>query len=96
MRLIKISSSLFYERKGAIIGQAGETEMQYTVFIRKAPDGFYIASCPLIPEAHAQGKTYEECVANIKEVLELCLEFRRERGEEIPEEIGTKQVTVAI
>jgi len=70
--------------------------MQYTVFIRKAPDGFYIASCPLIPEAHAQGKTYEECVANIKEVLELCLEFRRERGEEIPEEIGTKQVTVAI
>ncbi len=70
--------------------------MQYTIFIRKAPDGFYIASCPLIPEAHAQGETYEECVANIKEVLELCLEFRKERGEEIPEEIGTKQVTVAI
>ncbi len=45
--------------------------MQYTIFIRKAPDGFYIASCPLIPEAQAQGETYEECVANIKEVLEL-------------------------
>ena len=70
--------------------------MQYTIFIRKAPDGFYIASCPLIPEAHAQGETDEECVANIKEVLELCLEFRREHGEEIPEEIDAKQVTVAI
>jgi len=70
--------------------------MQYTAMIRKAPDGFYIASCPLIPEAHAQGETYEECLANIKEVLELCLEYRRERSEEIPEEIGTKQVTVAI
>ena len=70
--------------------------MQYTIFIRKAPDGFYIASCPLIPEAQAQGETYEECVANIKEVLELCLGFRKEHGEEIPEEIGARQVTVAI
>jgi predicted RNase H-like HicB family nuclease len=28
-------------------------------------------------------------LANIKEVLELCLEYRKECGEEIPEEIGT-------
>jgi len=45
--------------------------MEYTVIMRKAPDGFYIASCPLIQEAQAQGETYEECLANIKEVLEL-------------------------
>jgi len=70
--------------------------MKYTVVIRKAPDGFYIASCPVIPEAHAQGETYEECVANIKEALELCLECRKERGEEIPQEIDTRQITVAI
>ncbi len=57
--------------------------MEYTVVIRKAPDGFYIGSCPLIPEAHAQGETNEECVANTKEVLELCLEYRQKRGEEI-------------
>ncbi len=70
--------------------------MEYTVVIRKAPDGFYIASCPLIPEAHAQGESYEECLANAKEVLELCLEYRRERGEEIPDEIGTNKVTIAV
>ncbi|MBI2848452.1 MAG: type II toxin-antitoxin system HicB family antitoxin [Chloroflexi bacterium] len=70
--------------------------MEYTVLIRKAPDGFYLASCPLIPEAHAQGETYEECLASIREVLELCLEYRKERGEEIPEEIGARQITVAI
>ena len=52
--------------------------MEYTVVIRKAPDGFYIAGCPLIPEAHAQGVTYEECMTNIKEVLELCLDYREE------------------
>jgi len=70
--------------------------MQYTILIRKAPDGFYIASCPLIPEAHAQGEAYGECLANIKEVLGLCLEYRKQRGEEIPEEIGAKRITVAI
>ena len=70
--------------------------MEYTVVVRKAPDGFYIANCPLITEARAQGKTYEECLANIKEVLELCLEYRREHDEEIPEEIGTSLVAVAV
>jgi len=70
--------------------------MEYTVIIRKAPDGFYIASCPLIPEAHAQGKNYNDCMTNIKEVLELCLEYRKEHDEEIPQEIDAKKVTIAI
>lgn len=55
--------------------------MEYTVVVRKAPDGFYIASWPLIPEARAQGENYDDCINNIKEVLELCLEYREERGE---------------
>jgi predicted RNase H-like HicB family nuclease len=79
----------------AIMG-GRERGMEFTVIVRKAPDGFYIATCPLIPEAHAQGETYEECMANTKEVLELCLEYRKERGEEIPEEADARKVTVAI
>ena len=70
--------------------------MQYTVVIRQAPDNYYIASCPLIPEAHAQGKTHEECLANIKEVLELCIDYRKERGEEIPDESNSEKVTIAV
>ena len=60
--------------------------MKYTVTIRKAPDGFCVASCPLIREAHAQGATYEECLADIREVLELCLGYRKQRGEVILED----------
>ena len=70
--------------------------MQYTVVIRKASDGFYIASCPLITEAHAQGESYEECLANIKEVLELCIDYRKERSEEIPDEVGMNRVTLSV
>ncbi len=70
--------------------------MQYTVVIRQAPDNYFIASCPLIPEAHAQGKTHEECLANIKEVLELCIDYRKELGEEIPDESNSEKVTIAV
>ena len=68
--------------------------MEYTVVVRKAPDGFYIASCPLVPEAHAQGESYEECLANAKEVIGLCIEYGGERGEEIPSDI-LKQLKIS-
>jgi predicted RNase H-like HicB family nuclease len=54
--------------------------MKYTVIIREVPDGYYIAACPLVPEAHAQAKSYDECLKNIKEALELCIEYRTEHG----------------
>ncbi|MDP2920136.1 MAG: type II toxin-antitoxin system HicB family antitoxin [Dehalococcoidia bacterium] len=69
--------------------------MEYTIAITKTPDGNYMATCPFIPEAVAQGETIEECTANMKEVLELCIEFRRERGEEIPKELEIRKVQVA-
>jgi predicted RNase H-like HicB family nuclease len=70
--------------------------MEYTIVIRQAPDGYFIASCPVIPEAKAQGKTYVGCRANITEAIELCLEYRKERGEEIPQEGPTEKVTIAL
>lgn len=69
--------------------------MEYTITVRKAPDGHYIASCPLIPEARAHSADYDECLVNIREVLELCLEYRRERGEEIPEEMETLRLDIS-
>ena len=70
--------------------------MEYTIVIREAPDGSFIGCCPVVPEAHSQGETYEECLANIKEALGLCLECRKERGEEIPQEVGTSQVNISL
>ena len=70
--------------------------MQYTVIIRKVPTGRYVSSCPLVPECRAQGDTHEECLENTREALILCLEFRRERGEEIPEETSVEQVVIAL
>ena len=57
--------------------------MEYTVVIRLAPDGMYIGSCPLIPEAQAQGERFDSCLENMEEVVKLSVEYRQERGEEI-------------
>ena len=40
-------------------------------------DGYYIVSCPLFKGCHTYGKTIEEALENIREVIELCLEEER-------------------
>jgi predicted RNase H-like HicB family nuclease len=70
--------------------------MEYTVIIKQGHDGYFVASCRVIPEAKAQGKTHTECMSNIKEAIELCLKYRKEHGEEIPREDQTEIVTVSL
>lgn len=41
---------------------------------------WYIAYCPEIPGANGQGRTVEECQANLGEAIALILEDRREDG----------------
>jgi predicted RNase H-like HicB family nuclease len=43
-----------------------------------------------------EGKSYDECLKNITEALGLCIEYRAERGEEIPDESKSRQVLVAL
>ena len=47
---------------------------QVPVFVEKDEDGFYIVECPLFSGCFTQGKTLDEALLNIKEVIDLCLE----------------------
>ena len=68
--------------------------MDYTIVVRRSVSGHHIASCPSIPECHAQGDTYEEAVHNAKEALRLCIEYMEQQGERLPEEVGSEKVLV--
>ena len=46
----------------------------FKVIIEQDEDGIFVADVPAIPGCYTQGKTYEEVVRGIKEVIELCLE----------------------
>ena len=48
--------------------------MELTVLIERDEDGYYVAEVPDIKGCYTQGKTLEEVMRNIKEVIELCLE----------------------
>lgn len=46
----------------------------FKVIIEQDEDGIFVAEAPAIPGCYTQGKTYEETLRGIKEVIELCLE----------------------
>jgi len=47
--------------------------LYFTVYIERDEDGIFIGSVPSIPSCYAQGKSQEEMLKNLKEVLHLCL-----------------------
>jgi predicted RNase H-like HicB family nuclease len=52
------------------------------VTLERNDDG-YLASCPLIQGAFAEGDTIEEAIFNCLDVVKMILEYRDERGEPI-------------
>ena len=49
-------------------------KVQLPIIIEKDEDGFYVVECPVFSGCYTQGKTIDEALKNIKEVISLCLE----------------------
>ncbi len=58
--------------------------MKFTVTFEQDGDGFFAASCPALLGCHSQGRTREEAIANIAEVIRGYIASMREHGETIP------------
>jgi predicted RNase H-like HicB family nuclease len=67
------------------------------LFIEKDEDGFYVAECPVLEGCYAQGKTIDEALKNIREVIEMILE-EKEAQETLksyrPSEMGLHTITL--
>jgi predicted RNase H-like HicB family nuclease len=48
--------------------------MRIPLIIERGENGFYVVECPIFSGCYTQGKTIDEAMANIREVLELVLE----------------------
>lgn len=72
--------------------------MQHTFIAQVERDiesGLYVGSVPALPGAHTQAKTLDELQANLKEVIELCLEeLTEEELAGLPEFVGLQQIMV--
>ena len=49
-------------------------KQEYYVVIERDEDGFYVGEVPQLKACYSQGRTLDELMANIKEVIALCLE----------------------
>ncbi len=70
--------------------------LKLPVVITQDEDGFFVAEVPVLRSCFTQGKTKEEAMSNLKEVIHLCLENIAEAGETIPEKYSLEQIEVAV
>ena len=54
--------------------------LTFSIIVEKDNNG-YFAECRELQGCYTEGKTYEEVIKNMKEVIELHIEDRKERGD---------------
>jgi predicted RNase H-like HicB family nuclease len=52
--------------------------MVYTINIQENADGWLTGQCEQLPEAISQGKDIDDLMENMREVIEMALEFKQE------------------
>ncbi|MGZ8557188.1 MAG: type II toxin-antitoxin system HicB family antitoxin [Chitinophagaceae bacterium] len=71
---------------------------QFAAYIEKDNDsGRYVGIIRSVPGAHTYADTLDDLKKNLHEVVELCLEnITEEEIKDIPEFIGTQQISVSL
>jgi len=74
--------------------------LRVQVIIEQDEDGLFVVDVPALQGCHTQGRTFEEAVENIKEVIAMCVQELREEGKPVeatyPEVIGIKTLEIAV
>ena len=52
---------------------------QFPLIVEREEDGSYVVECPILRGCYTQGKTLDEAMKNIQEVIALCLEDEKNR-----------------
>ena len=66
---------------------------EYYVLIEKDEDGLFVGEVPQLRACYTQGRTIDELIKNIREVIELCVEEQLNKEDILPEFIGVRKVT---
>ncbi|MBP9691079.1 type II toxin-antitoxin system HicB family antitoxin [Candidatus Woesebacteria bacterium] len=68
--------------------------LEYAAVLQEEEDGGYSVWVPSLPGCASQGETVEEAMGNIREAIELYLEFDKE--EAMADEVYKRQFIVPI
>ena len=69
----------------------------YSAYVEFDPEtNLYVGVVPGVPGAHTQAVSLDELQANLKEVLELCLEEYTGAKEDLTRFVGLQLIEVAV
>ncbi len=72
-------------------------DIKFPVLVEKDEDNFYVVQCPLLSGCYTQGKTLDEALKNIREVIELCLEEKSNKETALayhPQELSLHTISI--
>ena len=75
----------------------GRSERSLPLIVERDESGYYVIECPVLPGCYTQGKTLDEALRNIEEVIELVCEEDDVRAlleEYSPREISFHTITI--
>ncbi|NBD17564.1 MAG: type II toxin-antitoxin system HicB family antitoxin [Cyanobacteria bacterium] len=64
---------------------------EFYVVIEQDEDGYFVGEVPQLQGCYSQGKTVDELMTNIKEVIYLCLEDQ-EQVQDISNFVGIQKI----
>ena len=62
------------------------------LMIETDEDGVFIVSCPAFKGCHSYGKTVDEAIANVRDVIAMCME--EEQPEQLNRFLGFREIEV--
>ena len=67
------------------------------ILIEQDEDNIFIVSCPVFKACHSYGKTVDEAIDNIKEVITICIDEEKEKQPHIMNRfIGFRELQVPL
>jgi predicted RNase H-like HicB family nuclease len=67
-------------------------KLHLPIIIEVDEEGYYIVICPLFKGCHSYGKTIDEALENIREVIDICLE--ETKTYELNEFVGLREMEI--
>ena len=67
---------------------------EYYIVIEQDEDGYYVGEAPQLRGCYSQGRTLDELLNNMREVIGLCLEEEEADTGPLPSFVGVQKVIV--
>lgn len=66
------------------------------ILVEQDEDNVYIVSCPVFKGCYSYGKTIDEALVNIREVIDICIDEEKEKVSGTNRFVGFREIQVSL